>query len=105
MERSRSNAGASAATAVALSAAIEGFGQAYNRQPVKAGAFLVSGLTLSTVSGLNTWIVRNVLGMRSTRIGPERVNAALLALWAVTYGLSLVDAWRTARKANQSSGS
>lgn len=90
--------GASPFAAIVLSAAMEGFGQAYNRQPVKAGVFLLSGLTLSTVSGLNTWIVRNVLGMRTTRIGPERLNVGLLALWAATYALSLIDAWRTARR-------
>lgn len=90
--------GASPVAALGLSAAMEGFGQAYNRQPIKAGVFLLCGLTLSTASGLNTWIVRNVLGMRTTRIGPERLNLRLLAMWTATYALSLVDAWRTARR-------
>jgi hypothetical protein len=84
--------------AVGLSAIMEGFGQAYNRQPVKAAGLFTLGLSLSTVSGLNTWIVRNVFRFTNTRIGPERLNMPLLALWAVTYGLNLVDAWRSARK-------
>ena len=88
----------STGVAVGLSLLVEGFGQAYNRQPVKAGAFLVTGLTLSTVSGLNTWLVRNVLGLTKTRIGPERVRPELLALWAATYGLNVADAWLTARR-------
>jgi hypothetical protein len=92
------SAGASAGVALGLSSLVEGFGQAYNRQPLKAVAFGVTGLTLSTASGLNTWLVRNVLGMKGTRIGPERVRPGLLALWAATFALNLVDAWRSARQ-------
>jgi hypothetical protein len=84
--------------AVALSATMEGFGQAYNQQPLKAGAFFLAGLAFSTGSGLNTWIARNVFRLPNVRIGPERINVALLALWAATYSLNLVDAWRTARR-------
>lgn len=83
--------------ALILSSLLEGFGQAYNRQPLKAAAFGATGLTLSTASGLNTWIARNVLRRRGTQIGPERVHPVLLALWAATYGVNLLDAWRTAR--------
>jgi hypothetical protein len=91
--------GSAAPVAVALSALVEGLGQAYNRQPAKAAGFLVAGLTLSTASGLNTWLVRNVFGLRGTRIGPERVNPALLAAWAATYALNLADAWGNAHAA------
>lgn len=88
----------SAGVAVGLSSLVEGFGQAYNREPVKAVAFGVTGLTLSTASGLNTWLVRNVLGMEGTRIGPARVRPGLLVLWAATFALNLVDAWQSAKR-------
>lgn len=88
----------SVGVAVALSSLVEGFGQAYNREPVKAVAFGVTGLTLSTASGLNTWLVRNVLGMKGTRIGPEEVRPGLLLLWMATFALNLVDAWQSARR-------
>lgn len=84
--------------AVGLSLLMEGFGQAYNRQPAKAVPMMLAGLGLSTASGLNTWLARNVLGLRKTRIGPDRVRPDLLGLWAVTYLLSVLDAWRTARR-------
>lgn len=90
---------ASPAVAAALSMLMEGVGQAYNRQPVKAATFLATGVTLSTVSGLNTWIARNVLGLKKTRLGPDRVQPGLLLLWAVTFVLNVADAWRTARRA------
>lgn len=97
MKRRKTTTNGSVIPAVGLSAAMEGFGQAYNQQPLKAGAFFLAGITFSTASGLNTWIARNVLQL-NTRIGPERINVPLLALWAATYGLNLVDAWRTAKK-------
>ena len=84
------------AVAAGLSAVMEGFGQAYNRQPAKAIVFFTAGMGFSTASGLNTWIVRNVFGLKKTRIGPEQVNPFLLGLWAVTYALNVADAWRTA---------
>ena len=90
-----------AGVAVGLSALVEGLRQAYNRQPVKAAVFSVLGLLLSTVSGLNTWLVRNVLGLKKARIGPEKVRPRLLVLWAATYGLNLTDAWQSARRADQ----
>ncbi len=89
---------ASAAVAVGLSALMEGFGQAYNRQPVKAAGLFMMGLTLSTASGLNTWAVRNLLGLKGTRIGPDRIHPMLLALWGGTYALNLIDAWRGANR-------
>jgi hypothetical protein len=89
----------SPAVAVGLSALLEGFGQAYNRQPVKVISFLTAGLTLSTVSGLNSWLARNLLRPKNTRIGPDQLRPGPLALWAATYTLNLVDAWRTARRA------
>ena len=85
------------AVPVLLSAAMEGLGQAYNRQPVKALGFVAAGLTLSTASGLNTWLVRNVFRVRHARLGPAEVKPALLGLWAATFALNLVDAWRGAR--------
>ena len=88
----------SAGVAVGLSSLVEGFGQAYNREPVKAVAFGVTGLTLSTASGLNTWLVRNFIGMKGTRIGPERIRPGLLVLWAATFALNLVDAWQSAKR-------
>lgn len=87
--------------ATALSGLLEGVGQAYNRQPIKAMVFLISGLTLSTTSGLNTWLVQNILGLRETRIGPERISPRLAGLWLATYLFNLVDAWRTAARANR----
>jgi hypothetical protein len=89
----------SAAVAVGLSALLEGFGQAYNRQPVKAISFLTARLTLSTGSGLNSWLARTVLRFKNTRIGPDQLRPGLLGLWAATYTLNLVDAWRTVRRA------
>jgi hypothetical protein len=65
---------------------------------VKATVWLATGLTLSTASGLNTWLVRNVLGLKGVRIGANRIHPGLLALWAVNYGLSLADAWTAARR-------
>ena len=53
---------------LALSAVLEGLGQAYNRQPAKAVAFCAAGLGLSTASGLNTWLVRNVLGLKDAAV-------------------------------------
>jgi hypothetical protein len=92
------NGTGSAPVAVGLSALAEGLGQAYNRQPVKATGFLVAGLALSTASGLNTWLARALLGRRDLRIGPDRIEPRLLALWAGTYALNLADAWRSARR-------
>jgi hypothetical protein len=89
---------ASPAVAAGLSMLMEGVGQAYNRQPVKAAAFLATGVTLSSVSGLNTWIARNVLGLKGTRLGPDKVQPGLVLLWAGTFALNVADAWRTARR-------
>lgn len=93
-ERSAPNA----LVAVGLSWLLEGFGQAYNGQPAKAVAFLVTGITLSTASGLNTWLAQNLLGLKGTRIGPDRVRPGLLGLWVATFVLSFCDAWMTARR-------
>src|SRR5215216_340822 len=71
--------------AVALSALLEGLGQAYNRQPVKAAGLAILGLSLSTVSGLNTWLVRRVVRGRHVTIGSERIHPVWLAAWAVIY--------------------
>ena len=81
---------------VALSAIAEGLGQAYNRQPRKAVGFFALGMTLSTVSGLNTWLARRLFRAENARIGPDRVQPFLLGLWSTTYGLNLWDAWRHA---------
>jgi len=78
---------------VALSALMEGLGQAYNRQPAKATGLVVAGLGLSTASGLNTWLIRKVPGAQHLTIGTERIRPWLLAAWAATYTLSLWDAW------------
>lgn len=78
---------------VALSAMTEGFGQAYNRQPVKAAALLAAGLGLSTASGLNTWLARRVFGAKGVTIGSDRIRPGLLALWAACYAYNLWDAW------------
>ena len=84
------------AVAVGLSALMEGFGQAYNRQPAKAAGFLALGLGLSTASGLNTWLARSILRRRGAIVGAERLRPGLLAIWAATFGLNLWDAYRTA---------
>lgn len=92
---------------IALSTLMEGLGQAYNRQPIKASGFLVAGISLSTLSGLNTWLARNVFRAKGTRLGPERIRPLLLGLWALTFVLNLWDAWTTARSrrgANQAAG-
>ena len=78
---------------VALSALLEGLGQAYNRQPAKAAGLAVAGLGLSTASGLNTWLIRKVPGAKHVTIGTEKIRPWLLAAWAATYALSLWDAW------------
>jgi hypothetical protein len=78
---------------VALSALLEGLGQAYNRQPVKAAVLVVTGLGLSTASGLNTWLIRRVFGARGVTIGTERIRPWLLVGWAATYAFGLWDAW------------
>ena len=83
---------------VALSALMEGLGQAYNRQPVKAVGLVVAGLGLSTASGLNTWLIRRVFGVKGVTIGSERIRPWLLAGWAATYAFSLWDAWIGAAK-------
>jgi hypothetical protein len=83
---------------VALSTLMEGLGQAYNRQPVKAAGLVVAGLGLSTASGLNTWLIRRVFGVKSVTIGSERIRPWLLAGWVVTYAFSLWDAWIGAAK-------
>jgi hypothetical protein len=80
-------------TALLLSALNEGLGQAYNRQPAKAAVFFVTGLGLSTISGYNTWVARNVFGARKVRFGPEHVRPLLVSLWAATYLYNLWDAW------------
>ncbi len=86
------------AVAVALSSVVEGLGQAYNRQPGKAVLFALIGLTLSTVSGLNTWLARRVLRNPDLRIGPERVRPVLLGVWSATFAFNLWDAWSKARR-------
>ena len=90
---------------VALSALLEGLGQAYNRQPVKAAGLAVAGLGLSTASGLNTWLIRKVPGAKHVTIGTERIRPWLLAVWAATYTLSLWDAWTGASQAEAERGS
>jgi hypothetical protein len=90
---------------VALSALLEGLGQAYNRQPVKAAGLAVAGLGLSTASGLNTWLIRKVPGAKHVTIGTERIRPWLLAAWAATYTLSLWDAWTGASKPEAERGS
>ncbi len=82
---------------VALSSLMEGLGQAYNRQPIKASGFLVAGLSLSTLSGLNTWLAQRVFRAKGTRLGPDRIRPLLLGLWLLTFVLNLWDAWKTAR--------
>src|SRR5918998_2044825 len=89
---------------VALSALLEGLGQAYNRQPVKAVGFAVAGLGLSTASGLNTWLIRRVFGAKGVTIGSERIRPWLLAGWAVTYAFGLWDAWVGAVKSEAKGG-
>jgi hypothetical protein len=78
---------------VALSALMEGLGQAYNRQPVKAAGLVGAGLALSTASGLNTWLMRRLIGAKGVTIGSERIRPWLLAGWAITYAFGLWDAW------------
>jgi hypothetical protein len=90
---------------VVLSALLEGLGQAYNRQPVKAAGLAVAGLGLSTASGLNTWLIRKVPGAKHVTIGTERIRPWLLAAWAATYTLSLWDAWTGASKPEAERGS
>ncbi len=89
---------------VALSALLEGLGQAYNRQPVKAAGLVVAGLGLSTASGLNTWLIRRVFGAKGVTIGPERIRPWLLAAWAATYAFGLWDAWVGAAKPEAKDG-
>jgi hypothetical protein len=89
------------AIAVALSAMVEGLGQAYNRQPVKAAALAAAGLGLSTASGLNTWLARRVFGAKGMTIGSERIRPGLLALWAACYACNLWDAWANAEAAEE----
>jgi len=36
--------------------------------------------------------------MKGTRIGPEQVRPGLLALWAATFILNLLDAWQSAKR-------
>jgi hypothetical protein len=89
---------------VALSVLLEGLGQAYNRQPVKAVGLVVAGLGLSTASGLNTWLIRRVFGAKGVTIGSERIRPWLLAGWAATYAFGLWDAWAGAAKAEAKEG-
>ncbi|MBW3633752.1 MAG: hypothetical protein KY456_12075 [Chloroflexi bacterium] len=89
---------------VALSALLEGLGQAYNRQPVKSAGLVAAGLGLSTASGLNTWLMRRVFRAKSVTIGTERIRPWLLAAWAVTYAFSLWDAWAGAPKPDAEQG-
>ena len=89
---------------VALSALLEGLGQAYNRQPVKAAGLAVAGLGLSTASGLNTWLIRRVPGAKHVTVGTEHIRPWLLAVWAVTYALNLWDAWTGASDAEAEGG-
>jgi hypothetical protein len=89
---------------VALSALLEGLGQAYNRQPVKAAGMVVAGLGLSTASGLNTWLIRRMFGAKDVTIGSERIRPWLLAGWAATYAFGLWDAWVGAVKPQAKGG-
>ena len=89
---------------VALSVLLEGLGQAYNQQPVKAIGLVVAGLGLSTASGLNTWLIRRVFGTNGVTIGSERIRPWLLAGWAATYAFSLWDAWVGAVKPEAKGG-
>lgn len=79
-------------TAVLLSALNEGLGQAYNRQYAKAGGFFLTGIALSSASGLNTWLLRDRLGIKVS-FGARRVRPLLVSLWAATYLYNLWDAW------------
>lgn len=78
---------------VALSALMEGLGQAYNGQPLKAAVLVPTGLALSTAGGPNTWLARRVFGARDLTFGTDRVRPGLLAAWAATYAYGMWDAW------------
>jgi hypothetical protein len=67
-------------------------------QPVKAAGLAIASLGLSTASGLNTWLMRRVFGVKGVTIGTQRIRPWLLAAWAVTYAFSLWDAWARAPK-------
>ena len=83
---------------------MEGLGQAYNRQPVKAAGLVVARLGLSTASGLNTWLMRRVFQAEGVTIGTERIRPWLLAAWAVTYAFNLWDAWAGASQPDAERG-
>ena len=89
--------------AVGLSALNEGLGQAYNGQYTKAGRFAVTGLVLSSLSGINTWLLRDVLGL-NVRFG-RKPRPFFILLWAATYVYNLWDAWTNAPDADGESSS
>ena len=89
---------------VALSGVMEGLGQAWNRQPVKAAALTAAGLGLSTASGLNTWLARRVTRSDDVTIGTSRIRPWLLGAWAATYGYALWDAWASSRSRPHADG-
>lgn len=80
--------------AVGLSALNEGLGQAYNGQYTKAGRFAVIGTLLSSLTGIHTWTLRDILGL-NVRFG-RKPRPFFILLWLASYGYNLWDAWTNA---------
>jgi hypothetical protein len=85
--------------AVGLSALNEGLGQAYNGQYTKAGRFAVIGALLSSLSGIHTWTLRDILGL-NVRFG-RKPRPFFVLLWLGTYLYNLWDAWTNAPRDRQ----
>ena len=77
--------------ALFLSGTFPGLGQLYNRQPIKAGAFLIGGIALSWLLG------RAIPDPLALLTEPVRANViGLLCLILALWIWSVIDAWRAA---------
>lgn len=78
--------------ALILSGVFPGLGQVYNREPIKAAAFVVVGIVLS-------WCLGRALppdpqGLARPGTAVVVLLGVLLAIWL----WSIIDAWRAARR-------
>ena len=85
------SAGWRKSVALFLSGTFPGLGQLYNRQPIKAAAFLIGGTVLSWLLGR---AVPDPLALLTDPVGTNVIG--LLCLLLVLWIWSVIDAWRAA---------
>ena len=78
--------------ALILSGIFPGLGQLYNRQPIRAAAFIIAGIVLTWLTGRA--VPTNPIALMETPLsfGALVLLSLLMAVWI----WSVIDAWRAA---------